>query len=116
MIELKNVSFSYADTEKIIVDNLSVSISDGAFVAVVGDNGAGKSTFCKILNGIIPHFIDGDLSGDIIIKDKKIRDQSPAKLAHTIGYVYQDFENQILRPRVLDDASYGLLNEGEENY
>lgn len=116
MIQLKNVSFSYADTEKIILDNLSVSIPAGAFVAVVGDNGAGKSTFCKLLNGIIPHFIDGDLSGDIIIKDKKIRDQSPAKLAHTIGYVYQDFENQILRPRVLDDASYGLLNEGEENY
>ena len=48
MIQLKNVSFSYADTEKIILDNLSVSIPAGAFVAIVGDNGAGKSTFFKL--------------------------------------------------------------------
>lgn len=116
MIELKNVSFSYSDTDKTILDDLCVTIPTGAFVAVVGDNGAGKSTFCKMLNGIIPHFIDGEISGEIFIDEQAIHNQTPAKLAHQVGYVYQDFENQLLRPKVLDDASYGLLNEGNENY
>lgn len=116
MIELRNVSFSYPDTGEKILDNLSVIIPPGSFVAVVGDNGAGKSTFCKLLNGIIPNFLDGDLQGEIRIWDQAISEKTPAELAHTIGYVYQDFENQLIRPRVLDDASYGLLNEGEERY
>ncbi|MFV0559045.1 MAG: ABC transporter ATP-binding protein [Enterococcus sp.] len=116
MIELKNVSFAYSDTEAAILEDVSVSIPTGSFVAVVGDNGAGKSTFCKLLNGIIPHFMDGNFRGDILIDGQSIKKHSPAQLAHHVGYVYQDFENQIIRPRVLDDASYGLLNEGQENY
>lgn len=58
--------------------------------------------------------LDGDLQGEIRIWDQKISEKTPAELAHTISYVYQDFENQLIRPQVLDDASYGLLNEGEE--
>lgn len=116
MIKLKNVSFTYADAPNKALNNLTVSIPKGSFVAIVGDNGAGKSTFCKLLNGIIPHFIDGDLTGEIFLEGEEIRQKSPATIAKKIGYVYQDFENQIIRPKVLDDASYGLLNEGEKNY
>lgn len=116
MIKLKNVSFTYADAPNKALNDLTVSIPKGSFVAIVGDNGAGKSTFCKLLNGIIPHFIDGDLTGAIFLEGEEIRQKSPATIAKKIGYVYQDFENQIIRPKVLDDASYGLLNEGEKNY
>ena len=106
MIELKNVSFSYADSSVATLENLSVTIPTGSFVAIVGDNGAGKSTFCKLLNGIIPTFIDGELSGEIRVQRVEVREKKPAVLAKTVGYVYQDFENQLLRPKVLDDASY----------
>lgn len=116
MIELKNVSFSYADSSVATLENLSVTIPTGSFVAIVGDNGAGKSTFCKLLNGIIPTFIDGELSGEIRVQGVKVREKKPAVLAKTVGYVYQDFENQLLRPKVLDDASFSLLNMGEEAY
>ena len=116
MIELKNVSFSYADSSVATLENLSVTIPTGSFVAIVGDNGAGKSTFCKLLNGIIPTFIDGELSGEIRVQGVKVREKNPAVLAKTVGYVYQDFENQLLRPKVLDDASFSLLNMGEEAY
>ena len=116
MIELKNVSFSYADSAVATLENLSVTIPTGSFVAIVGDNGAGKSTFCKLLFGIIPTFIDGELSGEIRVQGVKVREKKPAVLAKTVGYVYQDFENQLLRPKVLDDASFCFFIMGEEAY
>jgi energy-coupling factor transport system ATP-binding protein len=116
MIRLDHVNFAYSDTDTLVLDDISLTIPTGSFVAVVGDNGAGKSTFCKLLNGIIPHFIDGELTGMIVIDDQDISKLKPSHLAHKIGYVYQDFENQILRPKVLDDAAFGLLNAGEEDY
>lgn len=116
MIRLDHVNFAYSDTNTLVLDDISLTIPTGSFVAVVGDNGAGKSTFCKLLNGIIPHFIDGELAGTIVIDGQDISKLKPSHLAHKIGYVYQDFENQILRPKVLDDAAFGLLNAGEEDY
>ncbi|RPA60804.1 ABC transporter ATP-binding protein [Aerococcus agrisoli] len=116
MITLDHVNFAYSDTDALVLDDISLTIPTGSFVAVVGDNGAGKSTFCKLLNGIIPHFIDGELDGTITVDGQDISNLKPSQLAHKIGYVYQDFENQILRPKVLDDAAFGLLNAGEEDY
>ena len=116
LIEIKNLYFNYPSQENYQLENINLTIEDGEFVAIVGNNGTGKSTLCKLLNGVIPHFIDGDVSGSLKINGVEAVDSTVSDLAHTIGYVYQDFENQLIRPKVLDDAAFSCLNNGLEDY
>lgn len=116
LIEIKNLYFNYPSQENYQLENINLTIEDGEFVAIVGNNGTGKSTLCKLLNGVIPHFIDGDVSGSLKINGVETVDSTVSDLAHTIGYVYQDFENQLIRPKVLDDAAFSCLNNGLEDY
>ena len=86
----------------------------GDFLAVIGNNGCGKSTLCKALNGLIPHFIAGDMTGRVWIDGQNTAEQDVGRLAEKVGYVYQDFENQIVRPTVLDDCLlYTSFQESE---
>lgn len=116
LIEIKNLYFNYPSQENYQLEEINLRIEDGEFVAIVGNNGTGKSTLCKLLNGVIPHFIDGDVSGSLKINGVETVDSTVSDLAHTIGYVYQDFENQLIRPKVLDDAAFSCLNNGLEDY
>lgn len=110
MIEINQLNFTYPGAKEPSLRDLSLKIETGRFVAIVGHNGCGKSTLCKTLNGLIPHFFDGDYSGEVRIDGERVDEKDIPWVAQKVGYVYQDFENQILRPRVLDDASYACLN------
>ena len=96
--------------------NLSLHVEAGEFLAIVGNNGCGKSTLCKTLNGLIPHFILGDMEGQVRIDGEDTRSLEIGTLAKKVGYVYQDFENQIVCPTVLEDASYACLNYAMSDY
>ena len=71
---------------------------------------AGNLLCAGTLNGLIPHFITGDIEGDVFIDGKNTKEEEIGTLAKKVGYVYQDFENQIVCPTVLEDASYACLN------
>ncbi|MFQ9510046.1 MAG: ABC transporter ATP-binding protein [Lachnospiraceae bacterium] len=116
IIRIENMSYTYPGAEKPTLDHIDLEIEKGDFLAIVGNNGCGKSTLCKILNGLIPHFITGSLSGRVLIDGQDTQETDVGSLAKKVGYVYQDFENQIVRPTVLDDASYACLNYGEKDY
>jgi energy-coupling factor transport system ATP-binding protein len=116
MIQIKNLTFTYPGAKTPTLTNLNLTIQKGDFVAITGSNGCGKSTLCKCLNGLIPQFFDGDLEGSIEISGLDTQTTLIGALAKKIGYVYQDFENQIVRPTVLDDASFACLNYGMEDY
>lgn len=115
-IEIRNLRFTYPASSTPVLKDISLTIEKGDFLAIVGNNGSGKSTFCKVLNGLIPHYIDGDFSGTVVVEGQDTLKSSVGELATKVGYVYQDFENQIVRPTVLDDASYACLNNAFEDY
>ncbi|MBK1637328.1 cobalt ABC transporter ATP-binding protein, partial [Rhodovulum adriaticum] len=115
-IEIRDLTFTYPGSDKKVLDGINLDVEEGDFIAIMGNNGSGKSTFCKCINGLIPHFIVGDFSGEIKINGKSTLNMDVGTLAREVAYVYQDFENQIVRPTVLDDASYALLNYGNEDY
>lgn len=116
MIEVKNLAYCYPGSEKPILNGIDLEIDKGDFIAIIGNNGCGKSTLCKVMNGLIPHFISGKFEGHVSIQGTETRHADIGTLAQKVGYVYQDFENQIVRPTVLDDASYACMNYAMEDY
>lgn len=116
IIEIEGLTYSYPAAKDPILKNIFLQVEEGDFLAIVGNNGCGKSTFCKTLNGLIPHFITGDFSGKVTVGGIDTLKADVGTLACKAGYVYQDFENQIVRPTVLDDASYACLNYAMEDY
>lgn len=116
IIETEGLTYTYPAAERPVLRDISLQIEKGDFLAVVGNNGCGKSTFCKTLNGLIPHFIDGDFEGVVRVDGLNTLEADVGTLACKVGYVYQDFENQIVRPTVLDDASYACLNYAMKDY
>ncbi|WP_112181888.1 ABC transporter ATP-binding protein [Paraliobacillus zengyii] len=115
-IEIDQVTFQYPGGDAPVLENVSLSLEKGTFVAIMGSNGSGKSTLCKLLNGLIPHYYVGDFSGKVTVNDLVTTEQKVAELSHDVGYVYQDFENQLVSPRVLEDASFAPLNFGYADF
>ena len=115
-IEIKNLTFTYPGASTPTLSGVSLTIEQGDFVAIVGNNGCGKSTLCKALNGLIPHFIAGEFEGEVLAGGLNTLEMDIGSLAQKVGYVYQDFENQIVRPTVLDDASYACMNYAMKDY
>lgn len=116
VIEIENLTYSYPAAKEPTLRDISLQVEKGDFLAIVGNNGCGKSTFCKTLNGLIPHFISGNFEGSVRVCGTDTLSVDVGTLALKAGYVYQDFENQIVRPTVLDDASYACMNYAMEDY
>lgn len=113
-ISMNNVSYSYPTSEGMVIKNIDLSLEKGKFYALVGRNGSGKTTICNIIRGFIPHFYKGDLTGDVIVNDKNIKDEDLGSLALEIGYVFQNPFNQIsgIKETVFEELAYGLENFG----
>ena len=116
VLEVKDLSFTYPGADVPALNHIDLNIPKGDFIAIVGNNGCGKSTFCKVLNGLIPHFITGEFEGAVSVGGVDTQTVEIGDLAKIVGYVYQDFENQIVRPTVLDDASYACMNYAMPDY
>ena len=114
IIQVCNVSFSYNGEGKKVLHDISFEVKKGEILAVIGENDSGKSTLCQILVGLIPHYITGELEGDVIIEDTKISDLSMGELATKIGLVFQNPFNQLTytTSTVRDELAFGLGNIG----
>jgi len=105
LLEFKNVNFSYNSTAN--VKNLNVQISKGDFVAITGSNGAGKSTFSKLCNGLlIPS------EGDVLVVGKNTRREKVSDLAKHIGFLFQNPDRQICCNTVGEEIAFSLKNNG----
>lgn len=108
MIEIKNLNFSYKNSENLILKNISLKIEKGEFVAILGDNGSGKSTLGKHLNGLLT-----PLSGDVFIKGMNTKEKKfLEEIRKTVGIVFQNPENQIIGETVEEDIMFGCENIG----
>ncbi|EFH93229.1 energy-coupling factor ABC transporter ATP-binding protein [Finegoldia magna] len=114
MIELKNVSFKYELQEEKTIKNLDLYVGQGEFVGIIGKNGSGKTTLSNIIRGIIPDFVQGEITGDIIIDNKNIDDIERGEMAELVGFVFQNPFSQIsgIKKTVFEEIAYGLENLG----
>lgn len=104
-IEIKNLFFSYKESQPILND-ISLII-DETSTAIIGQNGAGKTTFVKLLKGLLKPD-----KGDILLNGKSIKDMTVAQLAKYIGLVFQNPNDQIFKNKVIDEVMFGPLNIG----
>ena len=66
-VEIDGLTYTYPGAAQPTLKDISLQIEQGDFLAVVGNNGCGKSTLCKVLNGLIPHFITGTFEGKVTV-------------------------------------------------
>ena len=99
-IELKNVSFAYPNGY-LANEDLNLTIHDGERVAIVGQNGAGKTTAVKLMNGL-----HRPTQGDVIVDGINTKDKSCAEISRLVGYVFQNPDDQIFNSSALAEVEY----------
>ena len=108
-LKINNLSYSYPDGHEALKD-ISFSIQKRESIAILGPNGAGKTTLILHLNGIL-----GSLSGKIEVDGLKYTTENIAKIRETVGVVFQDPDDQLFMPTVIEDVMFGPKNFGYSN-
>jgi energy-coupling factor transport system ATP-binding protein len=115
-IVVEELSFCYPGSDERVLNAASVEIDPGEFVAVIGANGSGKTTLCKSFNGLVPHFYEGEFEGRVTVAGQNTAEASVSELSAHVGYVFQEFENQLVSPTVADEVSFGPINHGHADH
>ncbi len=112
IIEFNNLSFTYRDSDRKAIDNISLQINECDYVVWMGHTGAGKSTLLYCLNSLIPNFIKGNLEGSAVVLGKEIKKAKILDLSKNVGIVFQDFESQLFSTNVELEVAFGTENLG----
>jgi hypothetical protein len=112
MIEIKNTSFHYTGLDKGGLKNINLKIIDSECVLLCGASGCGKTTLTRLINGLIPHFYKGALSGEVIVNDKNIGEQELYSLAGVVGSVFQNPRSQFFSVDTDGEITFGPENIG----
>jgi energy-coupling factor transport system ATP-binding protein len=115
LIEIEDVTFSYsAQPEAPALHGLTCRIEQGSFVGITGLGEAGKSSFCRLIAGYIPHFFDGDFSGRVRVDGIDTRETTIGELSSKVGFVFENPFDQLTGASltVLEEVAFGLENLG----
>ena len=113
MIEIKNVSFFYQGNEQEnAVENLNLSIPKGQVLVLCGESGCGKTTITRLMNGLIPNFYKGELTGEIQSDGKDITKLPLYKIAENTGSVFQNPRSQFFNVDTDSELSFACENFG----
>nr|WP_276932037.1 energy-coupling factor ABC transporter ATP-binding protein [Globicatella sulfidifaciens] len=109
VIEVKDLTFRYFESEQLALNNVSLSINKNEWVAIIGPNGSGKSTLAKVINGLlVPE------AGEVYINSLLLNEESVWDIRRLVGMVFQNPDNQFVGATVEDDVAFGLENHGVE--
>lgn len=106
-LSVRDIHFTYP-AGAYALRGISLDIAAGESVALIGENGAGKTTLAKHLNGLLKPD-----RGDVLIGDRNTRDHTVAQLAATVGYVFQNPDDQIVARQVRQEVAFGPKHIGQ---
>ena len=112
IIETKNLTYTYPVGTKPSISDVSIKVEKGEFVLITGPSGCGKTTLCRCFNGLIPHFYQGELKGEITVAELDATKHPTYEMAKHVGLVFQNPENQLFALSIEKDVAFGLENLG----
>jgi energy-coupling factor transport system ATP-binding protein len=112
MIKINALSFQYPQSSRKVLDNISLDIPPGTLTLVTGTSGSGKSTLLRCINGLVPHFSGGTISGQIRVFGSDPIREGVEVLANNVGFVFQEPETQFVFDVVEDEIAFSLENLG----
>ena len=114
LVSLKNIKYMYPLEKELTIKNISLELEPGKAYGLIGANDSGKTTLCNIIRGFIPSIYQGELTGECLVKGKKVQDYELGELASIIGYSFQNPFTQIsgVKETVYEEIAYGMENLG----
>jgi len=112
VIRFEDVSVTYDGATAPVLAHVDLHVSEGELVLVVGRTGTGKSTLLRCVNGLVPHFTGGTLSGRVTVAGRDTRLHPPRELADVVGVVPQDPLSGFVTDMVEDELAYGMESIG----
>ena len=117
MLEFKNFSLAYENyegRENTIFENINLSFEEGSVNVISGESGSGKSSFIKLINGIIPEINDAKISGQLLFKGRNLFDENISNRSQYISTVFQNPKNQFYCINSSDEMAFALENRNVE--
>lgn len=111
-IRIGNLTYRYPGTNRPALQDVTLEVGTGEIVLVTGASGAGKTTLCCTLNGMVPHSYGGDFEGTVTVKGRDTRAATIGDLAFIAGLLFQDPSSQLISPTVEDEVAFGPENKG----
>lgn len=110
IVTFDKVSYSYPRSSGFALSNINLEIRKGEFLGIIGPTGAGKTTFCLALNGIVPQFFGGRFFGRISVAGLDTLEHPISKLANHVGAVFDEPETQLIATSVENEIAFALEN------
>lgn len=114
MIRIENVTFSYGEENEKNngIRNINLHIKKGEFVVFCGESGCGKTTLTRLINGLIPHYYEGHLTGNVFVDGKNVSKQPIYETAQKVGSVFQNPRSQFFNVDTTSEITFGCENLG----
>lgn len=112
MIEFKNISFNYKGSDDNGIKDINLIIRKGETLLITGESGCGKTTITRLLNGLIPHFFEGELTGEITMDSINITKESIYYTSKYVGSVFQNPRSQFFNVDTTSELAFAPENQG----
>lgn len=111
VVTVSDFYFKYLRSD-LVLKNINLEIEKGSFTVIIGPSGAGKTTLCKAMTGIVPYYSGGDYAGDVKVLGETTKGKKVSDLAMKVGLMLEDYESQLVSLTAGEEVAFSLLNHG----
>lgn len=112
VIDFDNVSFSYGTQTEGSLSDINFKVKEGEFILLTGQSGSGKTTVTRLINGLIPHFFEGVLTGTVKVLGSDIKTVTPGEMGKNTASIFQNPRSQFFTTNSTKEVAFALENYG----